>query len=163
MDGHELKHWPLDKYLRVVFVMQDVQFEVVIEQVRQDGAQAVQVPLIGIIDMLEQELWQVPLFSTSPAVHDVQFEILPWQVRQLILQLSHVLAVLLATVELIGQLVLHTLLYKKYPVEHLVHEVPEAHKSHPVVQLTQTLPPLIELPYVPLGHPVRQLLLLRYR
>lgn len=56
MDGHELKHWPLDKYLRVVFVMQDVQFEVVIEQVRQDEAQAVQVPLIGIIDMLEQEL-----------------------------------------------------------------------------------------------------------
>jgi hypothetical protein len=85
---------------------------VVIEQVRHDDEQAVQVPLMGIMEILEHELWHVPLLSTRLAVHDVQVVTLVWQVRQLRLQLSQVLPVMLATVTLTGHVVLQALLYR---------------------------------------------------
>lgn len=58
-------------------VLQDVQLETEIEQVRQVGEHGVQVPLMGIMDVLGHELEQLPFVSTRPAGQDVQLLVVP--------------------------------------------------------------------------------------
>jgi hypothetical protein len=59
---------------------------------------------------------------------------------------------------LAGQEVEQALLYRKYPEEHLLHEVFELHNEQPVGQVTHKLELLETDPYVPLGQTETQVL-----
>lgn len=87
-----------------------MQFVVLDVHVMQTDEHDVQVPLMGIMDMLGHVFWHVPLVSTRLLAHEVQVFVLFMQLRHVVLHASHTLVVELAIVVPLGHDMPHALL-----------------------------------------------------